>query len=234
MHQLFYNFFSIIWKKASHLLGVALGLSKKEQAAQTGDCLRTYVHFQGLKQMVIWAHHGTSSIRSAKIVEDGFQPSAQKDVIDTFQWLGPGAYFFENDPKAAHGWARYRAQNDGGGCMPMILVAVLACDKARFFDLNQTEQVELYTRFYDRVKLDAKRFVASGDKVDGLVLEVLCKELNVAMIRACLNTIDRLPLTPIGEWSRIIKGNQVQVCVRDLESIKAVSNYEAIGSEIVC
>ena len=198
------------------------------------DCFGLFRSSVGGGLVTIWAHHGTSSSRATLILESGFKFSDETDCVHRLQWLGTGVYFFENDKASAMGWAKYRAQTDGL-CKPVVFAAVLACDESRFLDFNNRYQFSLYERYYNAVKEDAIQHVEEGDKIDGLVLELLCKELDVAMMRACLNTVDRLPLQPAGKQSRLVDGMQVQVCVRDNQCIKAlIDSQELNGHALIC
>jgi len=193
-----------------------------------------FAYHNAQNDMVIWGTHGTSENRTLIIFGSGFINSELKDCDSSLQWLGMGVYFFENDKVAAEGWAKYRAQTDVPKSNPVVLTATLACSEDRFFDLNCSKNIILYKRFYELVEKDAANHVKGDDKIDGLVLELLCKETDVAMLRACLNTFDEFPIQPIEEYSRIVSGMQVQICVRDGQCIKALESTEIQVNEFVC
>ena len=203
-------------------------------ACYSQSCADKFSAHQKQGDMVIWGTHGTSEYRARLIFKDGFTNSELEDCSKKLQWLGTGVYFFENDKKAAEGWAVYRSGRDKSN--PIVLIATLACSEDRFFDLNSPVQLELYRKYYNKVGLDAKQYVSRGDKIDGFILEVLCKELNVAMLRASLNTLDEFPIEPIEEYSRFVSGVQVQICVRDDACIKALDSgsREIQVNELIC
>jgi len=210
------------------------GEIKRENEFYPKNCGEMFAHHQSKKDMVIWGTHGTSESRALMIFEKGFISSLLKDCSDSLQWLGTGIYFFDNNVEAAEGWAKFRAQQDVPESNPVVLTATLACSQERFFDLDCLKHLTLYKKFYKLVENDAANHVKKDDKIDGLVLEVLCKEMNVAMIRASLNTIDEFPLQPIEKYSRIICGMQVQICVRDGQCIKALESMEIQVNELIC
>jgi hypothetical protein len=74
-------------------------------------------------------YHGTSEQRARLILRHGFEPSA-----NAFDWLGTGIYFFEENERRAHVWARKRHP-----AAPAVLGAVI--DLSGVLDL--TEQVAI-------------------------------------------------------------------------------------------
>ena len=52
-------------------------------------------------------YHGTSVERAERILAGGFQPSR-----NDYDWLGDGAYFFQDSPSRAWEWARERFGGD--------------------------------------------------------------------------------------------------------------------------
>jgi len=207
---------------------------KQISSYYSDNCFGSFGDSHSKELLTIWAYHGTSSKRATSILETGFAFSAETDCVNRLQWLGTGVYFFENDKLSAMDWAKYRAETDDL-CKPVVFAAVLACEQSNFFDFNDRKQFSLYKRYYDAVKEDAIQHVEDGDKIDGLVLELLCKELDVAMMRACLNTLDSLPLQSAGEWSRLVDGMQVQICVRDDQCIKSLIDSQELSSHaLIC
>lgn len=68
--------------------------------------------------------HGTSVERAERILTHGFQPSRNE-----YDWLGDGAYFFQDSPSRAWEWARERfgaaaavvgAEIDLDGCIDLL------------------------------------------------------------------------------------------------------------------
>jgi hypothetical protein len=66
-----------------------------------------------------------------------------------YDWLGPGAYFWESDPQRALEWARWRA-NRGDYDEPCVLGA--AIDLGNCLDLVSRRDLELVREAYDSFK----------------------------------------------------------------------------------
>jgi len=74
-----------------------------------------------------------------------------------FDWLGPGAYFWESDPQRAREWAEWKAAK-GDYINPAVVGAVI--DLRNCFDLVSREDLDLLT--------DAHRSFLSVQKLAGL------------------------------------------------------------------
>ena len=81
--------------------------------------------------------HGTSVERAERILGDGFQPSR-----NDYDWLGDGAYFFQDSPSRAWEWARERF---GSGAA--VLGAEI--DLTDCLDLLDSEWHPVVRRAYD-------------------------------------------------------------------------------------
>lgn len=67
-----------------------------------------------------------------------------------FDWLGPGAYFWESDPKRALEWARWKASR-GDYANPFVVGAVI--DFRNCLDLVSRDDVNLLAAAYESFKL---------------------------------------------------------------------------------
>jgi len=88
--------------------------------------------------MQVVAHHGTSSEVAAKILDVGFIASA-----NDYDWLGDGAYFWENNFQRASTWAIDHHH------MPVVLEATINLDDC--FDLTDPKWFGILNRNADRI-----------------------------------------------------------------------------------
>ena len=93
----------------------------------------------------VLGYHGCSGDTARKLLAGAaFEPS-EKD----FDWLGPGAYFWENDPRRALEWATDKARR--GACDdPMVVGAVIAL--GRCLDLTTRDDLELLGLAHESLK----------------------------------------------------------------------------------
>jgi len=68
---------------------------------------------------------------------------------NTYDWLGPGIYFWEADPLRAREWARAKTKRDRAG-EPFVLGAVI--DLGNCLDLMAREDLELVHEAYEVLK----------------------------------------------------------------------------------
>ncbi len=66
-----------------------------------------------------------------------------------FDWLGPGAYFWESDPQRAREWAEWKAQR-GDFSDPFVIGAVI--DLRNCLDLSTRKILELLAKAYQSFK----------------------------------------------------------------------------------
>jgi len=85
----------------------------------------------------VLGYHGCSEEVGRKAVVDGV-PLRQSD--EDFDWLGPGTYFWEGDPRRALEWAEQKAVRKRID-KPFVIGAVI--DLGNCFDLLQRDNIEL-------------------------------------------------------------------------------------------
>jgi len=87
-------------------------------------------------------YHGCDKAIGEKILAgDSIAPSAK-----SYDWLGPGAYFWENDSERAMHWAKERVAQ-GKASSPFVVGAVIRLGNC--LDLTQKKNLELLTVAYD-------------------------------------------------------------------------------------
>ncbi|AZO16055.1 hypothetical protein EOA27_00535 [Mesorhizobium sp. M2A.F.Ca.ET.037.01.1.1] len=103
----------------------------------------------------VLGYHGCDkSIADAAIAGGKLKSSAEK-----YDWLGPGAYFWEGDPRRALEWAQDRHKR-GKIKHPAVLGAVI--DLGNCLDLTTRDDLELLKDAYASLK---KGFDAAGKKL---------------------------------------------------------------------
>jgi hypothetical protein len=85
----------------------------------------------------VLGYHGCDARTAERAVMHG------GDILQSerdYDWLGPGAYFWESDPLRAHEWAQWKAQR-GDYSHPTVIGAVI--DLRNCLDLVARENIEL-------------------------------------------------------------------------------------------
>ncbi len=158
-----------------------------------------------------------------------------------FDWLGPGAYFWESDPQRAREWAEWKAGR-GDYSSPFVIGAVI--DLRNCLDLSTREDLELLTQAYRSFK--------SAQRKAGLTMPVnrsapgqpnadrVLRFLDCAVIRHLHGTLEAQPAeTRVLEPFDTVRGtftegakaypgggfrekSHVQIAVRNTDCIKGV------------
>jgi hypothetical protein len=89
--------------------------------------------------------HGTSAEAARRILSSGFEVSRNE-----YDWLGDGAYFFQDAPSRAHEWARQRFGDDAA----VIGAEIDLGDCIDFLDVEWQEEVK---RAYERYRVLLER-----------------------------------------------------------------------------
>lgn len=96
-----------------------------------------------LQTSFVLGYHGCDrSVGEKVLLGDTDLRKSEKD----YDWLGPGVYFWESDPRRAWEWADQRA-NDGKIGKPFVLGA--AIDLGNCLDLMARESLELLANSYE-------------------------------------------------------------------------------------
>lgn len=162
--------------------------------------------------------HGTSGAAAESILRVGFRPSD-----NDYDWLGDGAYFFEDGPARAYAWARQLHPDD-----PAVLradISLLDCMDLK--DSTGWARVlhRAHDQFVDRCRsagIPLPRQTAGAHRLDRAVInlaaEILEREgFRVRSVRAVFT--EGRPAFP---GSFLFDESHVQVAVRDLDVIKDI------------
>jgi hypothetical protein len=158
--------------------------------------------------------HGTSVEAAQRILSAGFEVSRNE-----YDWLGDGAYFFQDAPVRAMEWARQRfgseaavvgAEIDLDGCIDLL-------------DVHWREQVKLaYTRYSAIFEREGKplprqtRGVHRLDRgvINYLVAALVDRGLRVTSVRAAFGEGE-----PLFAGSALLDRSHVQIAVRDPSAV---------------
>jgi hypothetical protein len=99
----------------------------------------------------VLGYHGCDAAIARKAVLEG---SALLHSERDYDWLGPGAYFWESDPTRAWEWAQWKAAR-GDYREPAVVGAVI--DLRNCLDLTSRQDVELFHAAYKSFKKVTKR-----------------------------------------------------------------------------
>jgi hypothetical protein len=99
----------------------------------------------------VLGYHGCDgSVARKAVLEGGEILQSDRD----YDWLGPGAYFWESDPTRALEWARWKSQI-GAYKVPAVIGAVI--DLRNCLDLVSREDIELFRAAHQSfIKLQKK------------------------------------------------------------------------------
>lgn len=102
---------------------------------------------------MILGFHGCEKSEQQKLLSD---PSYIRSSNESFDWLGHGMYFWENNPERALLWAKQKKEA-GTLKEPSIIGAVL--DLGRCLDLLDSSNIFLLKSSYDLFKSDSEKLV---------------------------------------------------------------------------
>ncbi len=121
------------------------------------------------------------------------------DIIQSkkdYDWLGPGAYFWESDPRRALEWAEWKKQR-GEYKNPRIIGAVI--DLRNCLDLVSREDVELVKAAYEAfvtIQESAGLEIPTNRNPDGTENgDLLLRYLDCAVLRHLHQTVEKNPDT---------------------------------------
>ncbi|MEQ1783245.1 MAG: hypothetical protein ABMA14_17970 [Hyphomonadaceae bacterium] len=151
----------------------------------------------GLRNSVVLGYHGCSAEAAARILNgEDIVPSAS-----AFDWLGPGAYFWEADPRRGLEWALERSRR-GDYNDPCVIGAVI--DLGNCLDLTVRETASLLSDAY--ASLEAAQTAAvlplPQNRKAGADGDVLLRYLDNAVITHLHKTIEE------DARERTLKGEQ--------------------------
>jgi len=165
--------------------------------------------------MIVLGYHGTSATASAQILSHGFQTSRNE-----YDWLGDGAYFFQDAPERAREWARERFGADAAVIGAEIeLRDCLDLLDIRWHDLLRECYLRL-TASRERKGLSPPRQTKGAHRLDREVLNFAVswveevENVRLRSVRAAF--AEGEPLFP---KSALLSRAHVQICVREPSTI---------------
>jgi hypothetical protein len=179
---------------------------------------------------LVLAYHGCDQAVAEKVLAGKENIRASSNDFD---WLGNGAYFWENDSARALDWARQLQQKSIAGIKtPAVIGAVI--DLGNCLNLVRSDHLALVKQAFDRLEQNLqslrqplpvnKPLKENGDllirRLDCAVIEYLCARLKEAdepidTVRAVFFEGDEL--YPNAGFRQ---KNHIQICVRDSANIK--------------
>ncbi len=205
---------------SSQRIGPRNGFIPKGILRECGDCPMEFV-FTG--------YHATSRDRAEAIMRRNFKKSKSG-------WLGEGVYFFEDNPKLAVEWARYKYRNDENALSAVTVIqSEIRCHKEKILDLTnpQSEDVSDFHRVRQNIIIHLRKFGKKDIDIeetswacfDGMAIDLLRTKRNFSLVRHYTFTptlLDRASLT----YSRVPNG--IELCVKDLSCIVSKSLMEKV------
>ena len=180
----------------------------------------------------VLGYHGCDADIASQIVNGKSQLlKSDKD----YDWLGPGAYFWESDPQRAFEWA-VEAQGRGGVKRPALVGAVI--DLGNCLDLLARENLDLVRQAHDlfiEEQEDAGLAIPVNKGLDGRKDELILRRLDCAVVRFLHDVLARMDLPPFDtvrglfpEGEPLYDGagfrarNHIQLAVCNTDMIKGV------------
>jgi hypothetical protein len=126
-------------------------------------------------------YHGCDYATAQAIISNGQQfLTSEKD----YDWLGPGTYFWENDPLRALEWAQERTK--AGKTKDAFVIGAII-DVGNCLDLTIRENLELLTNAYamlaEEYKSSEKQMPENKDPISSAGDDKLLRYLDCAVIR---------------------------------------------------
>lgn len=100
---------------------------------------------------LILGFHGCEKFEQQKLISD---PTYIRSSNESFDWLGHGMYFWENNPQRAFLWAEQK-QKSGTLKDPSIIGAII--DLGRCFDLLDSSNITLLKTCYKLFRLESEK-----------------------------------------------------------------------------
>lgn len=186
-----------------------------------------------LSTSFVLGYHGCDSKIANKAVNEGV-PILQSNR--NFDWLGPGAYFWEADPVRALEWAKWKSSR-GDYDEPSVIGAVI--DLRNCLDLTVREDIELvryayesFSKLQSAAGLPLPENKNAQDDPNG---DRLLRYLDCAVLRHLHQTVEAAKLDPydsvrgmfteggvLFDGSGLSKKTHTQIAVRSEDCIKGI------------
>lgn len=163
-------------------------------------------------------HHGTNKDNAQSIIRTGFFKSKG------YQWFGDGVYFFDDDQKEAFYWAKKVKKFETN--YAVLKSNINVCNPLNLHKATEWEEF-LKTKKMLQENKD-KSFFKNKKITDGYTVEFICKQIYKStgkpvdvVICGC-----RIPAYDGATKITGIPRMQVQLCVRELDSITSIQIVE--------
>jgi hypothetical protein len=171
---------------------------------------------------LILGYHGCD----AAVAESLLAGEPFKVSRNPYDWLGDGAYFWENDPERGLQWAQIMKDRGAPVTTPAVVGAVI--DPGWCLDLTTQSSLDVIRKAYAELKLVAeaggKPLIENKDfwrrERDNAVLNYLHASMptpKLQTVRGVLTEGD-----PLYDGAYILSKTHVQLAVRDLRCIRGV------------
>lgn len=170
-------------------------------------------------------YHGTSQEKAEDILDEGYDLSQ-----NPYDWLGHGAYFFQDGPERA---ARFAGKWEDENSEIAVLKSEINLNRrGTCIDFLDTKWNNVMQVAYERFRLKVESTLPEQSfyvrKLDCAVLNHACEEIfpeqdiQVSSLRAAFDEGG-----PIYEGSKILNLSHVQIAVRDLNIIQSTEIYKS-------
>jgi hypothetical protein len=186
----------------------------------------------------VLGYHGCDKKIGEKILNSGDHVSPSKNAYD---WLGSGAYFWENSPKRALSWAnclqKYPQIADHKIEVPFVIGAII--DLGNCLDLSDTESLTIIRNGYEQLKVTTESADAQlpvNERAHDADTDLVKRHLDCAVVNFVHALRDQSNLRPFntvrgiftegGELypgAKIQSKTHVQICIRD--PAKSIKGY---------
>ena len=172
-----------------------------------------------LSALRVFSYHGTSVTAAERIMSSGFQPSTKE-----WDWLGDGAYFFQDAPMRAWVWAREQYPAE-----PAVLCAEIVLE--RCIDLLDIPWASVIRAAHERFRQEEMMLGHRPLRQDPLrgnrQLDRDVVNYAVGLLRLAGEEIGAVRATfqegePLYPFSALYERSHIQVAVRDMSLIKDV------------
>ncbi|MFZ3173000.1 MAG: hypothetical protein WA118_13605 [Carboxydocellales bacterium] len=161
-------------------------------------------------------HHGTDSATAKTIVQSNYFTFSHGED----EWLGYGIYFFNRSPFYAQWWAKDYKKYD-----PYSIIEVeIKVHKDNILDLTLPEGLDVLEKCYSKLaarKRSAKSF-ASTVINDKIVINYIYNNVVKFDLAIGIFKHTSIKYTTLQTYRSRLEPYQIQLCVRNLDSIKKI------------
>lgn len=163
---------------------------------------------------LVIAYHGTSFNAASNILVKGFKPSEGEK-----QWLGLGVYFYQDSQEHAYNWAlNVKKLNPKEIVVLQALIRLGRCldllHNPAHSDLLENYFNEAENRIFKKNLKSRKYSDEQISITESVVIDLIHRDTAIETIRTSFSSGK-----PIFPGSRFTRGQQIIICVRNLNNI---------------